>query len=82
MARKCADQLPAHLGRIGQRAQQIKDRAGAEFHPRAGGVAQRRVMAGGKQEHAAGALENARQAIERRVDIDAEGCEHIRTAGA
>ena len=51
---KHAGQLPPHACRIGERAQQVEDRAGAEFDPRAGGVAHRRVMARGEQEDAAG----------------------------
>ena len=41
-----------HPGRIGQRAQQVEDRAGAQLDPRAGGVAQRGVVPRREQEDA------------------------------
>ena len=77
-----AGELAAHPGRVGQRAEQVEDRAGAELDARPGGVAQRRVVARREQEGAMGGAQDAGQPLQRHVDVHAERGQHVGPAGA
>ena len=76
-----ADKLAARARGIGERPQQVEDRARAELDPRAGDMAHRAVMPGRHEEADAGLLQRLRNERHVAVDIDAERRQHVGGAG-
>jgi len=66
-----ADDLVADVRRVGQRAEQVEDRAGAELLARPRGVAGRSVEPGREREADAGDLDRRVTAAGSAVDADA-----------
>ena len=83
LAREHADHLALHAGRIGERAEQIEDRAGAEFDPGRADILHRRMMRRREHEADAGLADAARRRpVRRQLDLDAERAQHVGGARA
>ena len=72
-----AEKLALDARRVGQRPEQIEDRADAELAPRRTDMAHRGVMGGGEHEADAGLGDAAADAVRRLVDLDAERREDV-----
>ena len=76
-----ASELPADLGRIGERAEQVEDRARTQLDARACGMAEGGMVPGREQEDAAGLLHHGRQAVKRNVHVHAQRRQHVGAPG-
>ena len=81
-ARVHADQLAPRAGRVGQRPEQVEDRAHAQRAPHGPRVAHGGVVGGRVQVAEAVALDHLRGLLGREVDRHAERLEHVGRARA
>ena len=72
--------MPLGAGRIGERAEQVEDRADAQLATHGPGMAHGAVMLHGEQETKAHVADAARHLGRRKVQIDAGGLEHVGAA--
>ena len=79
-APKTPRRLAFRASRIGERAEQIEDRADAEFAAHRPGVAHRRMVAGREQKAHADLGDAAPHLFRRQRQIDARGFQHVCTA--
>ena len=77
-----ADDLGVRSGGIGERAEEIESGAHADLFARGGGVASGGVSGGSEQKSEAQFANGVAAALERNVDADAEGFEHVGGAAA
>src|SRR5262249_58122904 len=82
LAREHADHLPFDPGRIGQRAEQIEYRAGAELDPGWSDILHRWMVGGREHEADAGLADAAADRFGRQLDLDAERAENVGGAPA
>ena len=76
-----AQKLTPRPGRIGERAHEVEDGAGAEFDPRGSDMAHGAMMTGRHEEADIGAPQRLADEGHIGIDIDAEGAQHIGRAG-
>ena len=72
-----AEKLAPRPGRIGERAHEIEDGAGAELDPRGADMAHGAVMTGRHEEADIGAPQRLADQRHIGIDIDAQGAQHI-----
>ena len=73
-----AEQLPLGTGRVGERAEDVEDRADADLSARRAGVAHRGVQRLREQEADAGLVDAAADVGGVQRDVDPERLEHVR----
>ena len=78
--REDAEQLRRRAGRVGERPEQIEDRAHADLAPRRGDVAHRRMKALREQEADADLVEARGHLLGRQIDADAERLQNVGAA--
>ena len=71
------DHLPAHAGRVGERAEQVEDRARAKLGTGRPDILHRRVMRRREHEADPSLGDAARDPFRRQIDIDAERGKHV-----
>ena len=72
LAREHADHLPPHAGGIGQRTEQVEDRAGAELDAGRADILHRRMVRRREHEADAGFLDAAPDDVRRQFDLHAQ----------
>ena len=81
VAGKRTRELASNAGGVGERSQQVENRADAHLNPRAGHMAHGAVVARRHQESYAGLADRLFHMRHRGVKIDAEGGQNVRRAG-
>ena len=76
-----ANHLAAHAGRVGERSEQVEDRAGAELDAGRPDILHRRMMRRREHEADAGLADAVPDLLGRQVDIDAQRRQYVGGAG-